>query len=568
MHLGLLLRRRYFPFAILFILTFVIGQGCGNFESKSSLSSSSSSGYVDDGLGNLVRYVAPKRQIRVLSPVELRNTVEDLTTIQISSSINYGDFATGYDTGVGLQMDEGVFNTISVEIEKVSQNYVDGRLKQQYPCFAVANFNDDCFYQWLDRFAPMAFRGSISELDITQLRELYSKSAAQVGKPQALKLLVFRILLSPKLLYRTEIGTETNDGRIVLTDLEKANLVSYAVTGSMPDQALLSDGIQNKLSEDNLKSHIGRLILTTRGRKRVSEFFQAWLKLDSLNLMQSQPAAFPKFAQPQVAQSLLPEFQRYVESVVVDGNSTLDALFLSSHGFVNRHTASLYNLASTSESFERVNMPSNQRRGILTLASVMAVHASKGEAFKDSPTERGLLVKERLLCESAGLPSGINTDAVTQSVLEEFPNFSTLTVRDQLNLLMEQGNSCKACHAQFMPFGFLFSNYNAEGRFVSEQKGHSVRSDVSNLDGGDTLQSDYGSVLELLPDLTKDPRLGYCLTRNLVRYTIGYQTGDDHNSLAQIMSSRLILNSKRINKLFEELYSSPLLFERLKGESL
>src|SRR5690606_9889958 len=120
------------------------------------------------------------------------------------------------------------------------------------------------------------------------------------------------------------------------------------------------------------------------------------------------------------------------------------SLFLSSYTFVNESTAPLYGMTSSSSELEKVELDPSKRMGILTLASVMAVHSSISEAYRESPTERGVMVKEQLLCEPIGIPSGISTGDATQDALLRYPNFQDFTVRRQFEVIMEQGQSCTA----------------------------------------------------------------------------------------------------------------------------
>ena len=86
----------------------------------------------------------------------------------------------------------------------------------------------------------------------------------------------------------------------------------------------------------------------------------------------------------------------------------------------------------------------------------MAAHAVSGDASKDRPVMRGLLVKNQLLCEEVGLPSGIDTATAAMNVSGDIKNFDALTTREQFEAMMNQGKECKSCHQQFMPYGFLF----------------------------------------------------------------------------------------------------------------
>ncbi len=541
------------------ILTFALGQGCGQFKVGDF---SSSFRWVDDGRGSFVQWVPSQRQLRLLSPSELSSTYSSLTGTGLSDSINYGDHSNGYDTGSGQVLDASIYEALLNDVEGIAENYIDTELKNRYTCFD-GSWDEECFQTWLSEFTAQAYRGSVVEDDLATLNTFYNRASIDTDRTTALKLLVTRILMSPKVLYRTEMGvfnpeTET----YILTDLEKASLISYSVTGSPPDSLLLQDAMAGNLTEEVLKSHVKRLLNSEEGKDRVHRFFQSWLKVEALREMKEYPENFPKFESTAIPRAVENEFNQFIESVVYSETSTLSSLFLSSYTFVNQVTAPLYNKTSNSSAFERVELDPSKRLGVLTLASVMAVHSAASEIYRESPTERGLLVKEQLLCEPVGLPSGISTDEATEDALLRYPNFADFTVRRQFEVMMEQGPSCIACHAQFMPFGFMFGNYNALGAFVTEQKDQPIDPTVTGLRGGGELKTTYDSGVQLIRDLASDTRVSDCFARNFVKYTLGYPAGLDVDSLSHLMGAKLFLGSYGIMGFLEELYSSSLLFER------
>ena len=75
----------------------------------------------------------------------------------------------------------------------------------------------------------------------TGLKSLFDKVAANSSsRVLATESLVMRMLSSVRFLYRTEVGVR--DGKESKLDaFERAAVISYAVTGSMPDSQLFAD---------------------------------------------------------------------------------------------------------------------------------------------------------------------------------------------------------------------------------------------------------------------------------------------------------------------------------------
>src|SRR5690606_38549338 len=97
--------------------------------------------------------------------------------------------------------------------------------------------SSECLQQVIADFTLKAYRGFANATDHQELTSFYNSIAASTSQGEALQHLITRILLSPKFLYRIEVGLANQrgtSGGLMLSDLEKASLLSYSLTGSMP----------------------------------------------------------------------------------------------------------------------------------------------------------------------------------------------------------------------------------------------------------------------------------------------------------------------------------------------
>ncbi len=251
-----------------------------------------------------------------------------------------------------------------------------------------------------------------------------------------------------------------------------------------------------------------------------------------------------------------------MSAVVFEGAGTFSALLTSDFTFVNRHTAPLYGLSSDSDELERVTLDTSERKGVLGLASVMSVHASVGELHKDRPVVRGLLIKNQFLCEDVGLPAGIDTATAAMNVAGQFPNFDELTTREQFEAITSQGQECKNCHAQFVPYGYLFGSYDALGRLQTKKGDRPIETAVSDL-ALDGSTHAWDSAVDFVDDLAKSRIASYCFVKNLVAYAVGTAQGE----LVSGLSSELALdfeNDGDIQRVFEALLASPELYVKTR----
>jgi hypothetical protein len=74
-------------------------------------------------------------QARLLSAAEYRNTVRDLLGIEATDGLSHADLGSGYDSGSGGKLDENLFSALLDEAERLSIQYIETRIDQDYACF-------------------------------------------------------------------------------------------------------------------------------------------------------------------------------------------------------------------------------------------------------------------------------------------------------------------------------------------------------------------------------------------------------------------------------------------------
>jgi hypothetical protein len=518
-----------------------------------------------DGADFAPSFVADDGQIRLLSAAEYKNTVRDLLGVEVSSGLDYADVGSGFDNGSETQLGESLFAILMTEAERVASEYVATTMVESFPCFdAAAPVADGCVESIVEQLGRRAFRRPLDEPMRAQLLEFVATMAPEAEDSVALmELLVVRMLMSPRFLYRTEIGTPLGDGTrmSVLDPFERASLISYSIVGTMPDELLLADAETDRLDGVGIREHVRRLLDTEAGRANAVRFFEQWLRVGELEHMVKAPEEYPKLANAEQAQSLQSEFATFIENIVFDdGGGTFADLLLANVTYVDKHTAPLYGAESSSDELEPLTDLA-ERGGVLTLASVMAVHASSSEIGRDKPIRRGLLLKNQFMCEEVGLPSGIDVQSAAEGISEDVSDFDALTTREQLELLMDQDPACVACHSTFMPFGYLWSNYDALGQFQTHYGDRPLDASVDELvlDG---VSRSYSSIMDVLPDLIESERVSRCFTTNVARYVTGQRQSDLVGFLTEALSPSFREEGQDILQLIEDLFAARELYVR------
>ncbi|MBL8916987.1 MAG: DUF1592 domain-containing protein [Archangium sp.] len=473
-----------------------------------------------DGTPIPVVTVGAPAQLRLLNALEYRHTMEDVLGLSVSAPLSHADWGAGFDSGSGGQVQEALLSALIDESQSLAARYVSTRASSDFSCFDRANITDACMQDVIAKLGRRAWRRPLTTEERDTLWNTFS-NATQVGgsRVDGAEAVVARLLLAPQSLYRSEIGTPDADGKRTLNAFERASLISYALTASTPDEALLADAEAGALDADALKRHVRRLWNSPRARSRIADVMRQWLGLTALDDMATRPMDFPKLASAAQGVSLKAEFDEGVATTLIDGDGLLSTLFNRPSALVNQHTAPLYGLSASGDSLTRAELNPLQRRGLLTWASSTSALSSSGDVSKDRPVLRGLMIKSRLLCEPVGPPSGVNTVAAANTAMQ-VPNFDQLTTREQYEAMMQQGQTCAACHAQFMPLGFSFGSYDALGQFRTSQRNRPVDTralgvpmlgEVSNFDGA----------LALSDALAGHDATALCFTRQLISYSSG-----------------------------------------------
>lgn len=474
-------------------------------------------------------------QLRLLSAAEYRESVRDLLHLEVAPHIDHAHLAGGFDTGADGQLHEALFATLLDEAERLGDAAVATTLANDFACVGVA-VDDACARAVIASLARRAARRPVSDARVDELVAFFvAERVASDDAAAALASVVTRLLLSPEFLYRAEVGVAVDAvaGARALDAFEQASLVSFAVTGAAPDVALfddavVADAVGARLDDDTLRRHVTRLLDTPRGHARVAALVRQWVRATALDDMVRRPEDFPKLASPQQGQALKDGFDAFVDAVAYSDDGSLRALFSSPFAMVNRHSAGLVGADVDVDALVRVELPRSERRGLLTQPGWLAALGASGEADKDRPVLRGHAVKTQLLCEPIGPPSGLNTAAASQAAAE-IPGFNDMTTRQQYEAMMEQGASCSACHAQFMPLGFAFGRYDALGRHRTEQRGQTVdpsTSDVPFLGAPRTFEDG----LALSDALADEPVVGDCFAQNAAAFVTGL--GSSSSALA------------------------------------
>jgi hypothetical protein len=192
-----------------------------------------------------------------------------------------------------------------------------------------------------------------------------------------------------------------------------------------------------------------------------------------------------------------------------------------------------------------VDLPREQRAGILTQPSWLAAHAKTGE---NHAIFRGKWVRERLL-------GGVVPD-LPITVDAQLPEAPHQTLRERMNVTRQ--DYCWKCHVRMNSVGLPFEIYDFYGRFRTAEPVLDPQATAANVDKnrkplgpilrdvpvdasgeingfGDTrIAGDVKNAVEMLDKLAKSERVEQVFVRHAFRYFLGRnETFGDGPSLQQ-----------------------------------
>ena len=377
---------------------------------------------------------------------------------------------------------------------------------------------------WLTR----AFRRPPTDEDLKRYEKAFAqgKSGPDNQFEHGLKAVVKTVLCSPKFLFRAELDDRrrTKQPRL-LDEFQIASRLSYFLWSTAPDDELLALAGAKKLTA-GLEAQIRRMLKDPKAEALVQNFGLQWLQLQRLKTFQPDAAIFPSFDE-RLRRSMLRETELFLAEIVREDRSVLD-LVEADYTYVNRSLAQHYGLGEQvfqnsdggrpgrrrdrADEFVRVTLPSKERGGLLTQASVLTVTSNP---TRTSPVKRGKWVLEQIL----GTPPPPPPPGVAE--LEEQKE-----LKGSLRQRMEQHRanpSCANCHRQMDSLGFAFENFDAIGRFrKTDPEGpidpSGVLPDGRTFSGPEELKAILKEKKELVARNFTEKLLIYALGRGLEYY--------------------------------------------------
>ncbi|MEM7455824.1 MAG: DUF1592 domain-containing protein [Planctomycetota bacterium] len=356
------------------------------------------------------------------------------------------------------------------------------------------------------RFASRAYRRPATADEVERLTGLYQLARNEGDSFEgAVRFSLQAVLVSPNFLYKVERPAGENSR--LLTNYEQATALSYFLWSTMPDDVLFQAAFEDRLSGDEYRLQVQRMMDDRKYSAFVDNFFSQWFQLRSLPGFEPDPELFPG-VDGRLRQFMAEETVRLAADIVARDASVLE-LLTADYTFVNQPLANHYGMAAelSGDDFQRVSVQQTNRSGILTHASILTLTSNP---TRTSPVKRGKWIEENLLGEEP-----------------KFPDPDIMALEDQTELTgtlrqrMEQHRTdpaCAACHHTMDALGFSLENFDAVGRWRDEDEGLKVDATGELPDG--TVFNGAPGLQDLLTTRMQEKFLR-CFAEKLLIYALG-----------------------------------------------
>jgi hypothetical protein len=360
------------------------------------------------------------------------------------------------------------------------------------------------------QFAERAFRRPLD----TELRSRVVTRWFQPGiaLEDSVKRSVLATMTSPRFLYPELAGQQ--DSHTVAARL------ALVLWDSLPDEALRKAADRGELmTPEQIRAQAQRMVRNPRTRAKMGGFFDHWLDTDEAQDLAKDPKTYPGF-DAELIQDLRTSLNHFVESVVWSDASDYRQLLLSDELHLNAALRRYYGVEKNerppvathapaeADAFIPVRFDPEQRAGVLTHPFLLSTHAYYRSS---SPIHRGVFLTRNVLGRFLKPPP-----MAIEFMDDRFD--PSLTMREKVTQLTEKPQ-CMACHATINPLGFSLEQFDAVGRFRSEdnRKPVNATSEYLTADGKTvTLRGPR----DLARHAAESPEARRGFVRQLFQYTV------------------------------------------------
>ncbi|MFN9435059.1 MAG: DUF1588 domain-containing protein [Planctomycetota bacterium] len=383
--------------------------------------------------GGLRQAIAPRYLSPTWSPLQLL----------CSTSFPPDDASVGYERGRNVSREWYEANVLAaIEIG----NRLTADLKRWMPDGANDPTNVDAVRAWCQRWVGVALRHRLTE---DEKRWYVDQHFEGSSIESAVKKVCILTLTSGEFLYPAHRPSE---------DENNIARLAIALWDSLPEEWMLDMAARGEAhSPESLSGLIERMTQDSRFHEKMRGFLRAFVGMGQFRELAKDAQRFPAF-DAMAAADLRESIECFLDELATHPERDLRTLLTADYLYLNGRLGALYGADLPADApFQKVDMPRERWSGILShpfLTSSLAYHNAS------SPVHRGVFLARRVLGRLLRPP----VDAIPPITEETAPG---MTTRERV-AMQTGGAACQSCHRVINPLGFALENYDAIGRFRTE----------------------------------------------------------------------------------------------------
>jgi hypothetical protein len=410
------------------------------------------------------------------------------------------------------------------------------------------SLNQRCMENFLWNIGRPLYRRQLTDAEKSRYYRLADSEAGD-GRHKAL-MMTQALLQAPGFIFREERGgTDTGDGLFSLTEYELAARLAAFLWRSVPDKQLLDRAWQGKLRR-TWDEEVARMMQDRRFESMLDHFYSSWLNLDFMPAANYSDSFLDGL---QVnTDSYLPELRRDMLSFTryITQNDLYFADLVSSRKLRadSDFLARLYGTSKQSDFQEMETRP-----GILSRAGLLANGLDYASIVK-----RGLWVNSRILCRDIPPPPD---PTVIANPPRPDPAASS---RQQLEARTGQG-FCVSCHRSINPPGFVLEQFDALGRFRTEEKVitdsgifiHPLDTRLATANIDSSTDPAVDNILGYTEILARSPRAHQCFVEHWYMYAFARKPAAQERCFINDFAARMQRKDLSIRQMIREMTRHP-----------
>ena len=394
----------------------------------------------------------PPHGMAELIPQHALRTERPRELMIVNTSFPADDRSVGYERGTSISKgwDQATTDAAISTAEHVVENLNELAGTKEGAPDRVVKLKNFAF-----TLVEAAFCRPLTEEQKQLFVEAHFKSAK--SPEQAVKRVVLFTLKSPQFLYPELREAEKPD------DFAFASRLALTLWDSIPDKKLIQVAAAGKLrTPEQIRAEAQRMLSDTRTKAKLHGFFHHWLELERAEGNAKDMKVFPGF-DDSVQADLRESLFEFLDQVVWSPQSDYRQLLQADYLLLNDRLGKFYGKPVQGSAFQQVSFDPKQRAGVVTHPYLLASLASSRAT---SPIHRGVFLTRNIV--------GLSLRPPPMAVTFDESHFNPkLTMREKITELT-RNKTCMSCHSTINPLGFSLENYDAIGRWRTQDNNKPV----------------------------------------------------------------------------------------------